>query len=140
MPFLTDTDYSVQIRTEVKAIIAAQDGSQDTAEQMAEEEMSSYLRPRGYDIPAIFSAIGANRNPLIIMYMIDLVLYHLYSNTAARAMPKNREDRYNAAISWLSKVNGGGLDPDLPVKETSGDVDGTPKLKLGSNPKYSKRY
>jgi len=138
MPFLIEDDYSVQIRTEVKSIIAVSPASQLLAEQMAEEEMTGYLRPRGYDVPAIFTAAGALRNPLIIMYMIDIVLYHLYSNIATRAMPKTREDRYTAAISWLDKVRDGKLDPDLP--RVADPEDATPNIKLGSNPKYAKRY
>jgi phage gp36-like protein len=138
MAFLTDTDYNVQIRTEVTAIIAAQPGAKALAEQMAEAEMISYLKPRGYDVVAIFAAIGANRNPLIIMYLIDMVLYHLHANVATRAMPKVREDRYNAAIAWLDKVSKGMLEPDLPALETP--EDSTPTLQVGSNTKYFKRW
>lgn len=139
MAFLTEQDYEVQIRTEIKAIVAQTSGSLALAEQMAEAEISSYLRPRGYDIPIIFAAVSTARNALLVMYMIDIVLYHLHSNIVTRAMPKTREDRYNAAIAWLQKVNKGLLDPNLPTILIDGE-DPTPTIKLGSNPKYSMRY
>jgi len=137
MPFLTPADYNVQIRTEVTAIIAAQTGAQALAEQMAEAEMISYLKPRGYNVAAIFAATGVTRNPLIIMYLIDMILYHLHANVATRAMPKVREDRYNAAIAWLDKVSKGMLEPDLPIISTE---DSSPTLQVGSNTKYFKRW
>ena len=139
MAFLTETDYSVQVRNEVKIIIAQQPGSQEMAELMAEAEITGYLRPRGYDVAAIFAATAAARNPLIIMYMIDIVLYHLYSNIATRAIPATRETRYNAAINWLEKVSKGQIEPQLPYLENDTD-DATPAIKLGSNIKYAKRY
>lgn len=138
MAFLVQTDYEVQIRTEVKAIITQTNASLELAEQMAEAEMIGYLRPRGYDTVGIFTAAGTNRNALLIMYMIDMVLYHIHSNVATRAMPKVREDRYNAAISWLEKVSRGQLDPDLP--KLADPEDSSPTFKLGSNTKYSARW
>lgn len=137
MAFLTETDYDVQIRTEIKAIINQSGSSQALAEQMAEAEMIGYLRPRGYNTAGIFSATAEDRNPIIMMYLIDIVLYHLHSNIVTRAMPKTRADRYEAAISWLDKVSRGQLDPALPLLETE---DSTPTLKTGSNTKYRSRW
>lgn len=141
MPFLNDSDYDVQARAEVMRILEVSTISRGMAENMAEEEMTSYLRPRGYDIPAIFSAIEAERNPLIIMYMIDIALYHLHSNITTRATPAIREKRYDAAIDWLEKVSRGSLDPSLPYKSiTPDDSDATPLMKLGGGDKYFSRW
>lgn len=139
MGFLTEEDYSVQIRTEIKAVINQSNNSQEIAELTAEAEMVTYLKPAGYDVAAIFAAEGASRHKSIIKYMIDLVIYDLHSAIVTRAMPKTREDRFNAAMTWLSKVNSGALVPDLP-RTADAAGDSTPKIKLGSNPKYSKRY
>lgn len=139
MGFLTETDYTAQIRNEVKAVLLQAEGSQQLAEQMAEAEITSYLRPRGYDVAAVFAATGSTRNAQIIMLMVDITLYHLHSNIVTRAMPGTRKDRYDAAIDWLNRVSKGQLEPDLP-RLSSDDDDATPTLKLGSNPKYSKRY
>lgn len=137
MNFLTDDDFvQFQVRDAVLAILKISTSTLDAAELAAQEQMSSYLRSR-FDCAAVFSAAGAARNPLIIMYMIDLVIYHLHSNTPSRVMPKAREDRFNAAITWLNSVNGGDLIPDLPaLPSTTPD----PVMRLGTNRKYSQRY
>ena len=139
MPFLTDEDYNAQIRNEVKAVLLQSDGSQALAEQMAEAEITSYLRPRGYNVASIFGATGANRNAQIIMLMVDITLYHLHSNIVTRAMPNTRQKRYDDAVSWLKMVSKGQLEPELPRLDAD-DEDATPTLKLGSNKKYSMRY
>ncbi|WP_443937083.1 phage protein Gp36 family protein [Pedobacter sp. MW01-1-1] len=139
MAFLVETDYNSQIRNEVKAVLLQGDGSQQLCEQMAEAEIASYLRARGYDIEVIFSATGAERNAQIIMLMVDITLYHLHSNIVTRAMPSMRKDRYDAAIDWLNRVSKGQLEPNLP-RLSSDDQDATPTLKLGSNKRYSRRY
>lgn len=140
MSFLTDDDFDVQTRNELMRVLQVSDLSRGMAENMAEEEITAYLRPRGYDIAAIFSADGDERNPLIIMRMIDIVIYHLCSNIPSRAVPKVREDRYNAAIDWLDKVNDGRLDPSLPKIPNTDTSDSTPTIRLGSNTKYSHRW
>jgi phage gp36-like protein len=139
MSFLIDSDFDVQSRTELMRVLEVSTLSRPMAENMAEAEISSYLRPRGCDIPAIFSASGDDRHPLIIMRMIDIVIYHLCSNINGRAVPDTRQKRYDAAIDWLDKVNRGLLDPDLPmiVDETK---DPTPTIRLGTNQKYSSRW
>lgn len=136
--FLVETDYNAQIRNEVKAVLLQSDGSQALAEQMAEAEITSYLRPRGYDVVAIFAATDTERNAQIIMLMVDIVLYHLHSNIVTRAMPTTRQKRYDDAIAWLTRVSKGQLEPNLPRLED--DEDATPLLRLGSNKKYSERY
>lgn len=114
MTFLKESDYSVQIRSEVKAVIARDAASQALAEQMAQEEMSGYLRTGGYDVAAIFSALDTARNAVIIMRMVDMTIYHLHAAVVVKAMPVNRETRYTAALAWLDKVSAGTLDLDLP--------------------------
>jgi len=137
MAFLVEQDYSVQIRAEIRAILTQTDTSLDEAEQMAQAEISAYLRPRGYDLPLLFGYAGSSRPMDLVMRMIDVVLYHLHTSVVTRATPAKVEKRYNDAVSWMNKINGGELDPDFP-KITVGDS--TPTLKLGSNPKYFKRY
>jgi len=114
MAFLNESDYSVQIRSEIKAVIVKTATAQALAEQMAQDEMSVYLHTGGYDAAAIFSASGTERNAVMVMRMIDLTIYHLYAAIVAKAMPVNREIRYTATIAWLEKVSLGTLNPDLP--------------------------
>jgi len=135
MNFLTDEDFTeYQVRTEVLNVLKISDTTLDTAELAAQEEISTYLRTR-FDVVATFSATGLDRNPLIVMYMIDLVLYHLHSNTASRVMPKERENRHKAAITWLSKVNEGKLIPALTALPNT-----DPVYRFGSDEQYSSRW
>jgi hypothetical protein len=137
MIFLTDDDFvQYQVREAILQVLTISGSTLDGAELAAIEQMSGYLRAR-FDVAATFSAAGTARNPLIIMYLIDLIIYHLHSNTATRVMPKAREDRFNAAITWLTGVNGGSLIPNLPeLPSTMPD----PLFKFGTNEKYSRRW
>lgn len=137
MNFLTDDDFvQYQVRDAVLAVLKISETTLDASELAAQEQMSTYLRTR-FDVVATFAAAGTARNPLLIMYMIDLIIYHLHSNTPSRVIPKNREDRFNAAITWLTGVNTGGLLPDLPLLP---DTTPDPLLRVGTNRKYSKRW
>lgn len=65
---------------------------------------------------------GDNRNQQIVMYLIDITLYHLHSRINPRNVPELRMIRYDGnnptqnggAIGWLKRVAGGELTADLP--------------------------
>lgn len=142
MTFLTDTDYEVQIRNWVKQIITQY--KTDVllqAELAAQAEMESYLRQR-YDVTSIFSQVGNNRNALIVLYMIDIALYHLHSNISADNIPELRIIRYNAAKDWLKAVSKGDISPDLPenISDDENDDTGFQAVEFGSREKYSERF
>lgn len=143
MPFLTDTDYEVQIRNWVKQIITqSKIDVLHQAELAAQAEMESYLRQR-YDVPKIFSEVEGNRNALIVLYMVDIAVYHLHSNISSDNVPEIRIIRYNAAKDWLKAVAKGDISPDLPEKpeEEEGEENtGNQTIEFGSNKKYSERY
>jgi hypothetical protein len=73
---------------------------------------------------------GDNRNPLIKMYFVDMVLYHLHSRVNPRNIPQLRMDRYDAAIKALNS----GLVFNLPEWPT--DENTTP-IHWGSNKKFN---
>lgn len=142
MPFLTETDYEVQIRNWIRQIIIQRkENVQHQAELAAQGEIESYLRQR-YDVVKIFSATGVDRNALIILYMVDIAIYHLHANTAGDVIPEMRIIRYNAAKDWLKAVAKGEISPDLPEKqeEGNGENTGSQVTEFGSRPKYSERY
>lgn len=66
---------------------------------------------------------GDNRNQQIVMYLIDITLYHLHSRINPRNVPELRSIRYDGAnalqtggaIGWLKKVASGDVNADLPV-------------------------
>lgn len=114
MAFLIDADYRTRIKDNVLADIINDDTSiRVNAELTAQAEMESYLNMR-FDVAAIFSQTGTDRDHNIVMIMVDIVLYHIYSRLASVQVPENRMDRYNDAKRWLEWVSQGKLSPNLP--------------------------
>jgi phage gp36-like protein len=136
MTFLTTEDYTVVIRNEIKNVVASDPAQLALSEQFAMSEMESYLSGR-FDVAMIFSAVGSDRNQSVVMYLVDMVLYHLHSNIAPRNIPELRKDRYEAAINWLKMVNRGELTPKLPYLP---DDKAIPLFTAGHNEKTSKRW
>ena len=136
MPYLTNEDYNAQIRSEILDRVKNTNG-QHEAELMAQAEMESYLNTR-YNVAQIFNKTGDDRNSLIVMYLIDITLYHLHSNISPRNVPELRAIRYEAAIDWLNKVAAGKLNPDIPLREDESNENYA--FLGGSNDKYSQPW
>lgn len=135
MSFITEADYSVQIKSDVLNIVKNADAL-PKAQLMAQAEMESFLNTR-FDVSQIFNKTAEQRNPVVLMYMIDIILYHIHSNISPRNIPELRGIRYEAAITWLKMVAKGDLNPDLPSKENN---NADYLLKLGGNTKYSSAW
>nr|DAU16158.1 MAG TPA: head to tail adaptor [Caudoviricetes sp.] len=92
----------------------------ETCEDRAIAEMVGYLN-KTYDVEAIFSARGADRHSLIIMYAVDITLYHLFSIHNPAKMSGIRKDRYDRAMEWLKMVAAGDITiggaPRLPKED-----------------------
>lgn len=135
MAFLSEADYSVQIKADVLTIVKNTDALPN-AELMAQAEMESFLNAR-FDVAQIFNKTADQRNPVVLMYLIDLTLYHIHSNISPRNIPELRGIRYEAAITWLKMVASGKINPDLPTKdEDNADY----YINLGGNTKYSNQW
>lgn len=116
--FITKSDYSEFIRTNIlDSITNATDGILDAAEVRSIELMKGYLNAR-YDTTNIFNKTGDDRNPVVVMYCIDLILFDIHSRINPRKIPELRIERRNIAIDWLEKVQQLLINPpDLPVIE-----------------------
>jgi phage gp36-like protein len=55
------------------------------------------------------------RNPLLVLYLIDLTLYHIHSRQAGVKVPQLRMDRYDMAIDWLKAARAGKMSTGLPA-------------------------
>lgn len=127
MAFITDSDYNVQIRSEISnAIDPTQEKSKlKKAEDMAVAQMKNYLGGR-YDIEQIFidaPADGAedHRDSFVVMCAIDMALYHLWSKEGGNNIPKTRSERYADCLEWLKAVQKGAA-CNLPViKDAEGN-------------------
>lgn len=112
---ISEKDYRTVIGESALAIVSqASDEVRQSAELMAQEEMSGYLRPR-YDVVAVFGSEGDERNPLVVMYLCDIALYNMAASLPQKMGMEVRQMRYERAISWLEEVSKGNIVPDLPV-------------------------
>ncbi len=113
--FIQDEDYKVVIGdAALKVISQVSDTVRANAEEEAIEEMSGYLRPK-YDCSAVFSAVGDERNHLVIMYTCDIALYHMSAAMPQKMGSEIRKERYERAVKWLEGVQSGKIIPDLPL-------------------------
>ena len=60
---------------------------------------------------------GDNRSQQVLMYMIDIALYHLHSRIAPRNIPELRIDRYDSSIAWLKMAGRGEITADIPKRQ-----------------------
>ncbi len=80
---------------------------------------------------------GDNRSQQILMYMIDMVIYHIHRRIAQRAIPTFRVDAYNAAINWLEMAaQGTYITADIPKLQP---VQGK-RIRWGGNVKNINSY
>lgn len=132
--FIQDNDYKVVIGSSALSVVTQVDiDNRQKAEAEAIEEIAGYLRPR-YDVDAIFSAQGDDRNSQIVMITCDIALYHLASSSSARMGMETRKERYDRAIKWLEGVQSGKIVPDLPLVTNEDGEEGQP-LRYGSHKK-----
>lgn len=136
MAFLTIPDYKYQLDEQAQEELFYDPQSRIKAEAAAIEEMASYLRGR-FDTVALFALRGNARNQLIVMYLVDMSIYHLFTQLEMAELPKHRKDRYQAAVAWLVDVADGKSNPVLPEYAEPEDESG---IKFGSEPKNSNFY
>lgn len=123
MPLLTDPDFKALIKLDVlDKLIEGDNTIKASAESMAIGQMRSHIGVR-YNASQAFSnwAVTKADAPEVLMYLVDITLYHIYTRQAPGQVPKLREERYADAIKWLEKVAGGTYALPLPA---AGDADG----------------
>lgn len=130
--FLTENDYIVASADALTIFSQSTPEKREKAEKMAIEEIAGYLRSR-YDTGLIFSAVGDNRNDVIVMHACDITLYHLVSWLPGKMGREIRKERYERAIKWLEEVQAGKVTPDLPTcTGEDGEEDINNPVKWGS--------
>lgn len=139
MAFLNDTDYKDHVQDDILDKVINSDVSIRTkAELKVQSLIESYLRVK-YDVANIFSRTGASRSQVIVMYMIDMVVYRVFSRLAPSQIPQHVNDKYADAIKWLEMVSASKLSPDLPVPPEEGETNTAP-MRHGSNVKRESHY
>ena len=130
--FITTEDYDATIHREILDSLLRMDSASydpqiiEICEDRAISEMRSYLN-KSYDCDAIFSATGNDRHALILMFAIDITVYHIFCQHNPYKMAKIRQDRYDRAIEWLKGVMKGDITIDgAPLIEEPDLSDNSP--------------
>jgi phage gp36-like protein len=140
--FITSSDYDQAIHSEILDAITRNDsGIVGIIESQAIEEMAGYLSSR-YDTASIFAATGSARHSLILMFAIDITLYHLHSIHNPVKFPQIRKDRYDRAIDWLVMVRSGEINPvGLTLAANSDGIQGgAQNFIMSSNTKRNNHF
>ena len=139
MPFIVKADFEALIKNNVlDEVTDAEDTLIDQVSLMAQQEMESYLNQK-YEVAVIFAATGNNRHKLIMMYAMDIALYHIHARVNPRYIPEIRQIRYDNAIKWLNSVAKGTITPDLPARVNDNNEPET-NTRYGSIPKFNSHY
>lgn len=81
-------------------------------------------------------ALEDPRNPIIVLRMVYITLYHAHKALPGQQIPKLRIDDYDISLRWLEKVAAGLLNPLLPEAERE---DGG-LVAFGSEPRRQSRW
>lgn len=79
---------------------------------------------------------GDNRDSQMVMYCVDIALYHIHSRIAPNNIPELRHKRYEAAIDWLHMCAEGKVTPSLPIIEPKRGG----RIRFGGEPRKINSY
>jgi len=99
--------------------------------------VSTYLTGR-YDVAKIFDDEEPVRNELIVDILSRIIVYRLIKRNAARKVPTDAKEDYDAAIKQLESINSGRIKlEDLPKPtDESGNQIGKNTYGNNSNPDF----
>lgn len=136
MNYLTDTDIKKQCTPEDLQVLSQSDEATKTS---AEASTISFFRGylKRFDVEAIFAVTipipnPDPRNSSLVMFMIDYLLYILYSAQPDRLIPDIRVRRRDEAVIWLEGISKGLIAPDFPLVTDSDGNDTNSPFKWGS--------
>lgn len=147
--FLTIEDFGQVIYDhQVEYITEGDEGKVLQALAAGEEEARSYLEVNRnrhdsldgrliYDVNAIFSATGTERNALILQQAVTLAKWHLVQLCNAEIIYEQAKERYDRAVSWLTRLSSGELTmSSLPTISFEEDTTLQP-FSFGSRAKFN---
>ena len=124
--FININDYDASIHREIlDALLRKESANYDPqiieiCENRAIAEMRGYLN-KCYDCDALFSAQGEQRNQLVLMFALDITIYHIFCQHNPYKMSEIRKNRYERAVEWLKAVAAGKITiadaPRLPEEQ-----------------------
>jgi phage gp36-like protein len=139
MAFLNKTDLASAIYGyQVDQITEGDDEIVYQAIEAAIQEVKSFLSETLYDTVAIFSATGTNRNALILAHTKTIAKWYIVELCNADIIQEQAKDRYDRAISWLTKLSKGTVSlnelPVVSIKTTNSETD---TFGFGSRTKFN---
>lgn len=133
--FIELTDYkTVCGQRELDVITQSDPETRQRAERVAMEDVAGYLRPR-YDVEKAFAAQGEARNPMLVQVTVDIALYYLVHWLPQNLALDRRQELYDEAVAWLTRVSKGTTMPDLPTYTgEDGETDASNPMRFGGMP------
>lgn len=140
MSFLVQADFREVIKNDLlEQIIEDHTASLTESTETAIEEMASYLSSR-YNVEQIFNKTGDDRHKLMVLFGIDIALYHLHARIDPIQVPDIRKDRYKNATDSLKMIASGEMNPVglPPLFDEEGNVE--TGSKFGSDRPFITKY
>lgn len=139
MAYLTATEIQTHLYNGVVDEISRADTTiLDTAISAAIEEAKGYLT--AYDIESVFAATGDDRNPILLLYIKDITIWHYIQLANPAVDMQLRMERYEKAVKWLEKVQSGKTNPNLPYPTVPPPAEANNYIKWGGNNKRISNY
>lgn len=122
---------------------------QEDAINAAIQEVKSYLNPNDqrqwqdgrqlYDVEAIFSAEGTDRNQLVLLHTKIIAVYYITVLSNVDIIQDDFIKRYDRTISYMKDVRDGKMSIHaLPVLDPeTNDIAGKAPMRFGSREKFN---
>ena len=139
MAFLDKTDLASAIYGyQVDQITEGNDEIVYQAIEASIQEVKSFLSETLYDTVAIFSATGTDRNALLLAHTKTIAKWYIVELCNADIIQEQAKDRYDRAISWLTKLSKGTVSlnelPTISITTTESETD---TFGFGSRTKFN---
>lgn len=102
------------------------------------EEAKGYLT--AFDTNAIFATTGDERNPILLLYIKDISVWHYIQLANPNVDMELRKIRYEKAIEYLLRIQNGKVNPTLPYPATPPPGDAENYIKYGGNEKRTLNF
>lgn len=130
--FITKPDYYTGKRQSViDQLIDDDDTILDKAENFAENVVRNHLHH--YDVDTIFSAVGDDRDDMVLQWCINIGLYRIYERADDSFVPESVIKNYDDTMTDLDKISQGRKQVDLPRKLEGEDEVPTTKFRAGGS-------
>lgn len=137
--FIEAPELKTHLYAEQIALIQREDETILTAAlDAAVQEAKGYLA--AFDRDAIFAAVGAARNALLLIFVKDIATWHFLVLSNAGTDLEFRETRYKRAVDWLKAVQKGDFSPDLPKAVDADGISTADAIVYGSNDKKIQHF